>query len=65
MYAAKVEAGVNPKLDTAASSTPISKGDKHEATSPLDASDFDNKKSAITQRKASRYRGWCSLGSCD
>ena len=44
MYAAKVKAGVNPKLDTTASSTPISKGDKHEATSPLDAADFDNKK---------------------
>ena len=45
MYAAKVKTGVNSKSATSASNTPISKGDKREATSPLDAVDFDSKKS--------------------
>ena len=44
MYAAKVKASVNPKPAKAVSSTPISKGDKREATSPLDTADFDSKK---------------------
>ena len=44
MYAAKVKASVNPKPAKSVSSTPISKGDKREATSPLDTADFDSKK---------------------
>ena len=45
MYAAKVKTGVNSKSAASASNTPISKGDKREATSPLDAVDFDSEKS--------------------
>ena len=45
MYGAKVKTGVNSKTATSASNTRICKGDKREATSPLDAVDFDSKKS--------------------